>query len=331
MRLIVLSEYFPPDRNSAASQMNDLVNELCSQGHDVILITLSKAAVATCVAGYPKRLTVIPVSVPSKKGGGSARRLFMEIIAPFFVLRHLRKQRGLFDGVDSIIWYAPTIFLWPVIRWLKSLTGAKSYLILRDIFPEWAVSLGLLKKGPTYIFLKLVERLQYRTADVIGVQTPGDLKFLEAYNRDSGTLEVLPQWQTPPPTVQKSEASTHSLIRSKGLRTFVYLGNMGAAQNCGVLIDMMSRMDASRYQLVFVGDGTEKENLKAQAAKLRMNNVRFLNAIAQEDVPSLLSECDVGLIALKASHTTNNLPMCTSSSGQIICCVLPYRSAIYHS
>ncbi len=52
---------------------------------------------------------------------------------------------------DLIVWYSPPIFFGPLIWVLRRASGARTYLILRDIFPEWAADLGIIKKGPVYL------------------------------------------------------------------------------------------------------------------------------------------------------------------------------------
>ena len=68
----------------------------------------------------------------------------------------LRLQRcGIFrDKFDAVLWYSPTIFFGPLVKKFKQKNKCKSYLILRDIFPNWALDMGILKPGLIYWFFK---------------------------------------------------------------------------------------------------------------------------------------------------------------------------------
>lgn len=90
---------------------------------------------------------------------------------PFAMLRNLRKSPLAMERWDGVVWYAPSIFHGPLVSSLKKSSACKSYLIIRDIFPEWAVDMGLMGRGLPYRFFDAVARYQYSVADVIGVQT----------------------------------------------------------------------------------------------------------------------------------------------------------------
>ncbi len=98
--------------------------------------------------------------------------------------------------------------------------------ILRDIFPEWAVDLGLLRKGLAYRLLKAVANIQYRVADTIGVQTPSNMGDLARWHcPPRRNVEVLQNWQTP---ASDLGAVIHvSNTRLAGRKVFAYVGNMG--------------------------------------------------------------------------------------------------------
>ena len=70
-----------------------------------------------------------------------------------------------------------------MIASMKIENGGKRYLIIRDIFPQWAVDMGLMRRGLTYRFFDLVARYQYTLADIIGVQSPGNLSYFEDWER----------------------------------------------------------------------------------------------------------------------------------------------------
>ena len=121
---------------------------------------------------------------------------------PFMMLHNLRKSPLANVSWDGVVWYSPTIFLGPIVKVLKKASGCRSYLIIRDIFPEWAVDMGLLRRGLAYRFFKVVESYQYSVADVIGVQTMANLSYFDhLMQREKQRVEVLlstPEYSVPP-------------------------------------------------------------------------------------------------------------------------------------
>ncbi|TKB05342.1 MAG: glycosyltransferase family 4 protein, partial [Mesorhizobium sp.] len=136
------------------------------------------------------------------------------------------------------------IFHGPMVSALKRESGCKGYLIIRDIFPEWAVDMGLMGRGLPYRFFDAIARYQYSIADVIGVQTPGNLAYFNRWRRRSGrVLEVLQNWLDKPSNVRCSIRVSETPLA--GRKLFVYAGNMGVAQSVGIVLDLAQRM-ASR-------------------------------------------------------------------------------------
>ena len=96
---------------------------------------------------------------------------------------------------DGIIWYSPTIFFGISIFIIKKFTKCKSYLILRDIFPEWALDVGHLKKGPIYYYFRFFEMIQYFAADKIGIQSQSNIEYFKKnYKSQLHKVEVLNNW-----------------------------------------------------------------------------------------------------------------------------------------
>ena len=125
-----------------------------------------------------------------------------------------------------------------MIRALKKSHQLHSYLVLRDIFPEWAADLGIMRRGLPYHFFKIIERFQYSVADTIGVQTPANLQY---FNRNQSIaschVEVLHNWLS----ASESKECTISLSDCSlaGRKIFVYAGNMGKAQNIAPFLKLL--------------------------------------------------------------------------------------------
>ena len=210
--------------------------------------------------------------------------------------------------IDGVIWYSPSIFWGPLVKRLKAHFQCKSYLILRDIFPDWALDLGIIKKGPVFWFLKSVEKFQYQQADRIGVQTPNSLTyFVNQHPNLKDKCEVLWIWigeaKAKPCSIDLSQTSL------KGRSIFVYAGNMGVAQNMNCLLDLASELkDRKDVGFIFVGRGSEVERLQKRASNDGLTNTLFFDEIDTDEIPALYAQCRAGILTLDQRHKTHNIP-----------------------
>ncbi len=137
----------------------------------------------------------IRLKSPKTKDIGYVLRTIGEFRMPFSMLHNLRKCPLANEKWDGVVWYSPTIFLGPFAKALKQSSQCRSYLIIRDIFPEWAVDMGLMGRGLPYRFFKAIANYQYSVADVIGAQAPGNLAYFTDWASQPGRrVEVLQNW-----------------------------------------------------------------------------------------------------------------------------------------
>jgi glycosyltransferase involved in cell wall biosynthesis len=209
---------------------------------------------------------------------------------------------------DGVVWYAPTIFLGPLVRRLRRESGCRSYLILRDIFPEWAVDMGIMRRGLAYRFFKWVERRQYEVADTIGVQTQANMPYMSAWASQPGReLEVLQNWLSPAPILPcRIDLSS---TRLAGRKVLVYAGNMGVAQGMDVFIELAARMRMrSDLGFLFVGRGSDAARFAESAERQGLDNVVFSDEIEPTEIPGLFCQCFAGIVALDPRHKSHNIP-----------------------
>jgi glycosyltransferase involved in cell wall biosynthesis len=308
MRLVLIADVFPPLRSSGAVQLRDLSREFARQGHEVTVMVASPGLDAPWRLDRIDGIRVLRLRTPKTKDVSYARRALGELAMSFAMLRNLKRSPCANETWDGVVWYSPTIFLGPIAKALKSRSRCPSYLIIRDIFPEWAVDMGLMGRGLPYRVFTAVANYQYSVADVIGVQTPGNLAYFRTpANGSSARLEVLHNWlaDSPPIGCKISIPDTHL----QGRKIFVYAGNMGIAQGMGILLDLAEQMKArTDIGFVFVGRGTDARRLRTDAKQRKLDNVLFFDEIDPDEIPGLYAQCHVGLVALDPRHKTHNIP-----------------------
>jgi glycosyltransferase involved in cell wall biosynthesis len=308
LQIALISTDYPPLRTSAAVQLRDLAQQLAALGHRPVMIVPSVISDRPWTIERPEGIEVLRVAAPPTRAASHIRRALAEMWLPFAMLRNVRKSPFRSAKWDLIVWYSPPIFLGPLIWALRIVSGARTYLILRDIFPEWAVDLGIVKKGPAYLVLKAVAAFQYAIADTIGVQTESNLAYLPNWTKSGGRrLEVLHNWLAVTPNTGCSINIARTALA--GRKIFVYIGNMGVAQGIEIFIDLIQSLrDREDIGFLFVGRGSEFPRLEAERAFRDLNNVLFFGEIDSLEIPGLLAQCHVGLVALHPDHKTHNIP-----------------------
>ena len=308
MRIALIADTFPPLRTSGAVQLRDLSWEFARQGHQLTVLLPASDLDRDWELQNADGVEVLRLRAPRTKDIGYVRRTLGELLMPFAMLRNLRKSPLARQKWDGVVWYAPSIFHGPLASALKRASGCKGYLIIRDIFPEWAVDMGLMGRGLPYQFFDAVARYQYSVADVIGVQTPGNLAYFEKWRQQPGrTLEVLQNWLGEP--AKKPCAIRVDATLLAGRKVFVYAGNMGVAQGMDRVLDLAERLlHRVDVGFLFVGRGSDAARLKTTAQARGLSNVVFFDEIDPDEIPDLYAQCSVGIVALDPRHQSHNIP-----------------------
>lgn len=308
MRIALIADTFPPLRTSGAVQLRDLSREFARQGHALTVLLPSPDLSKPWSLEEADGFQLLRLKAPRTKDIGYVRRTLGELVMPFAMLRQFKKSPLFREKWDGVIWYAPSIFHGPFASALKKSSGCKGYLIIRDIFPEWAVDMGLMERGLLYRFFDAVARYQYSVADIIGVQTSGNSRYFDRWLEKSGRqLEVLQNWLDKPTQVRCSIQVDQTALG--GRRIFVYAGNMGIAQGMDILLDLADKL---RYRtdvgFLFVGRGSDSARLKALARDRKLDNVLFYDEIHPDEIPDLYAQCSAGIVALDPRHKSHNIP-----------------------
>jgi glycosyltransferase involved in cell wall biosynthesis len=308
MRIALIADTFPPLRSSGAVQLRDLSREFARQGHSLCVLLPAPDQREPWSLESFDGAQVLRLKAPRTKEIGYVRRTLAELAMPFAMLLNLRKSPMAKERWDGVVWYAPSIFHGPLVSALKQSSNSKSYLIIRDIFPEWAVDMGLMGRGLPYLLFDAVARYQYSVANVIGVQTPGNRSYFDSWiKQPNRNLEVLQNWLAKPVQTRTSIRVDETILA--GRKVFVYAGNMGVAQGMDILLDLAEKL-RSRTDIgfLFVGRGSDAARLKAAAHLRQLDHVVFFDEIDPDEIPDLYAQCDAGIVALDPRHKSHNIP-----------------------
>lgn len=308
MRILIIVDCYYPTTKSSAKLVHDLGVELHAREYQVTILAPSESLVEKSQVTTEDGLQILRVRTGKIKGANLISRAWHEVRLSASLWRGARKflEENPHDG---IVFYSPSIFFGTLVARLKRLWQCPAYLVLRDIFPQWAVDAGVLRKGFIYRYFRRRELQQYEAADIIAVQTPGNLKyFSEQLPLKHYRLEVLFNW-TPlnEPNVPKSDCRTQLGLQNKVV--FFFGGNIGVAQDMDNILRLAEALqDNDKAFFLLVGEGSEVPRLRTMLQQKRLKNIRLLPAVEQHEYLAMLSEFDVGLISLDKRLTTQNVP-----------------------
>lgn len=306
MEIALIVDDYLPSTKSVAKIMSDLAGELVRQGHVVRVLTVSETVRGDCeVEQCGKNLSVVRVRSGPIKGARHVVRAINEMRLSSVIRRRAAAHLG--RKADLIVYYSPSIFFGPLVSHLKAKWGVKSYLILRDIFPEWAIEAGVLAEGPLAQFFRWWAHRSYAAADMVGLESTGSRHFFNSITGSRYPTEVLFNWCDG----DAGNVAAPSYRERLGLKdkvVFFFGGNLGVAQDIGNLLALAGELrDDPSAHFLFVGEGSECGRID-QYVKQGAGNVTLLPSVSQNEYLSMLREFDVGLISLDRRLKTANVP-----------------------
>ena len=308
MRILILVDCYPPSIKSGAMMIRDLGVGFRRHGHEVTILTPSDTISKALQVSTEQDLRIARVKTKTIKGTAKVFRAIREVRLSAILWRRARSFL-LANQTDLIVFYSPTIFFGRLVRRLKSQWGCPAYLILRDIFPQWAVDAGLLRKGVVWRYFRKKEIEQYDAADLIAVESPANLEyFAKMFPKKPYRLQVLYNWVD----LDGRDALSTGYRQRLGLEgkvVFFYGGNLGVVQDLDNIIRLANRLTIHRQiHFLLVGEGSEVSRLERMIAEKSLLNIQILSAVPQQQYMSMLSEADVGLISLDRRLRTHNVP-----------------------
>lgn len=311
MRILYLSQYFPPEMGAPAARVSELSARWVERGHDVAVLT-----------GMPNHPTgVVP---PAYRGhvvlreqwrGVSVLRTWIYAAANRGVL-----QRGLAYGsfaassvaigalarevrrADVVVATSPQFLCALSGLALARLWRVPYVLEIRDLWPQSIVEVGALAAGhPIVASMRALERFVYAQADLLVGVTDSFAEIWRAQGVDAAKIRVIKNGVDL--TAFRPDIDGGAMRRTLGVGdAFVvgYIGTIGMAHGLGTLLDVATEL-RGRPDIVFVlvGEGAERARLQADAAARGLTNVRFVGQLPRAQIPEVLAATDLAVVMLK--------------------------------
>lgn len=215
---------------------------------------------------------------------------------------------------DLILYSTPPITFSKVIDFVKKKDNAYSYLLLKDIFPQNAVDMKMIKKNSFLhrMFLKKEERL-YQLSDTIGCMSEANKAYILAHNPTINPKKVEVNPNSIEPVQSNLTLDEKKRIKKKlGLPLdkliFVYGGNLGKPQGIDFLLETIETNKNQKAFFLIVGSGTEYNRIEKRVVQKQFKNTLLMSGLPKLEYDLLINACDVGMIFLNKDFTIPNFP-----------------------
>ena len=309
MKILFLTENYPPETNAAANRVHERAKFWADWGHDVTVIT--------CAPNFPKGrlhegyankwyqtgvmdgIRVVRVKTFISANEGVVLRMldFLSFMITGFVASLFQKRP------DVVVATSPQFFT-AVAGWAVGLCRRRPFVFeLGDIWPASIIAVGAMEPS---LMIRMFERLElflYRRSAAIVALTPKFKENLIGRGIEGDKISIvingvdIDRFRKTP--------RDKALAAEWGLKDkFVigYIGTHGMAHGLSNVLEAAARLrDNDRVMFLFVGDGAERDDLISLAAEKGLENVRFIESQPRENVPAIWSVCDVALVHLRDS------------------------------
>lgn len=214
-----------------------------------------------------------------------------------------------------ILYSTPPITLATPVAKLKKLFNCRTYLMLKDIFPQNAVDLEMFsEKGFIYRYFRAQERALYKVSDKIGCMSPANVEYVLKHNPEipQDKVEICPN-AIIPHEVEDRENYRRTVREKYGISdqaiVYLYGGNLGKPQGIPFLVDCLKRVKNDQdCFFIICGSGSEYGLLEDFMEQDKPENVKLIPFLPKQDYDTLVKGCDVGLVFLDHRFTIPNFP-----------------------
>ena len=296
----------------------DLIHEFQRNGHNVYVVcALEKKENKDTCCEVEEGCKVLRVKIGNNKKANLIEKGMTTLMLPKFYISAIKKY---YSDVrfDLVLYPTPPITQVETVSFIKKRDGAKSYLLLKDIFPQNAVDIGMMSKSGAkrsiYKHFRSVEKKLYAVSDYIGCMSQANVDYLLKHNSeiDPSKVEVCPN------SIEVFDMSISGEqrveIRNKydiplDKKVFVYGGNLGKPQGIPFLIECLKKVEnRSDSYFLIVGDGTEYSKIDDYIKESIPSNIKLMQRLPKEDYDKVVAACDIGMIFLDHRFTIPNFP-----------------------
>lgn len=314
----------PKDVKSSGMYL-DMALEFARNGHNVTVISGTRDHTSFqeefgMRVLRVKSMPILYVKSMIRKGIGMA---LLPLYFKRAYARYLKKER-----FDWVVMPTPPITLIDFVKRVKKRSGAKFYMILRDIHPQSSASLGEIKRQWMIRYLYRRSDLGYRLADVVGCMSQANIDFIQKEHKipSSTKCTVLYNWMNFNPYVEEDFSDLRVKYSLQGKCLALFGGNIGQGQRVENIADLAKHyLNNTDIVFVVIGKGIKKDYLQQLAREQGLTNILFLDFMPREDYLRFVKSADIGLISI---NENNAAPTCPSKAVSYMSLKIPILALI---
>lgn len=305
MHILLIHQAFAALDEAGGTRHIELAHSLVQKGHQVTIISspvsyLSGKVRSGKMRWVEKEQPEPGIVILRTYTYPALHRSFFHRVLSFFSFMFSSFWVGLGIPNVTLVWgTSPPIFQGITAWLLARLKGVPFLFEVRDLWPAFAIAVGVLR-NPLLIWLsQWLERFLYRRADRVMVNSPGFIDHVT--KRGARRVELVPNGADP---AMFNPISRGEAFRAQyGLNNHfvaMYAGAHGLSNDLGVILDAAEElMDQPDISLVLVGDGKEKPHLQEQAVRRGLTNLIFAPAVTKKNMAEVLAAADACIAILK--------------------------------
>jgi glycosyltransferase involved in cell wall biosynthesis len=293
---------------------NDLLRKFRDEGHEVFIVTsLERREKKATSLIKTNGVSILQVKTLNLQKVNIVEKGIGTLLVEYQYLKAMKAYLPE-EKFDVILYSTPPITFSNVIKFIKNRDNAYAYLLLKDIFPQNAVDMKMIKEqGLIHRFFLKKERELYQISDTIGCMSEANRNYILTHNPDisSSKVEVNPNSITPIdikylPEELESVREKYRVPLDK--KVFVYGGNLGKPQGVDFLLETIENCAEEKAFFLIIGSGTEFDRIYRWFRQKNPQNALLLAGLPKNDYDVLLKACDVGMIFLHKDFTIPNFP-----------------------
>ncbi|RHW32114.1 glycosyltransferase WbuB [Neobacillus notoginsengisoli] len=312
MKVLYIATSFP-EPGKGATIYTDLAEALNEAGHEITVAVSEQAKNKQQTELKMERgFEVLRIVTGNYYDVGFIEKGITTLKIPVLMKKGISKYLGN-RKFDFILFESPPVTNAGLVEWAKKKFNCPSYLMLKDIFPQNALDLGIIKeKSLLYSYFKLKEKKLLQVADFIGCMSIANKQYVIKHNPwlDPGKLEIFPNTKKLEGNIIINEFPMRDKlgIPSKAC-VFLFGGNMGRPQYIELLCEAIKECkDETQLFFLFIGRGTDRHKLEKAIIENDVKNALVIENLPREEYEQITKECDVGLIVLDPRFTIPNYP-----------------------
>ena len=310
MKLLFLSQYFPPEMGAPQARISELGIRLVKKGHQVTVITampnypqgriFDEYRGKIFVSEHYNGIKVLRSWIYPTKSINVLKRIicyFSFVISSAFMGTFVGKQ-------DILVVESPPLFLGLSGIYLSFILKAKMIFNVSDLWPDSAIELGVISNKIFIALARGIEKTCYRFSSVITGQSPTIVEKIIQRTK-SKKIELITNGvdtERFSPVLRRKEIKNRFGLENKFV--VVYAGLFGIAQGIGQILDAAKLLMENRgIFFLLIGDGPEKGSLINRIEHEKISNVKIVSSVSRDEIPPILASMDLAIITLKKEIT----------------------------